>query len=128
MSSACSFCGIEDESLEYLFISYPIITTLWTDLIYWCNNINIQIASLSDTDKIFGLWKRKDDFLLLNHIVIITRQYFYYCRNNVLKPSLNVLLSRIKSIYQIESRIAKSNNKFAVLANKLGKYITYMNQ
>ena len=128
MSSACSFCGIEDESLEHLFISRPIITTLWTDLICWCNNINIQIASLSDTDKIFGLWKRKDDFLLLNHIVIITKQYIYYCRNNVLKPSLNVLLSRIKSIYQTEGRIAKSHNKFAVHANKWGKYITYMHQ
>ena len=61
------------ESLEHLFTSCPIITTLWTDLIDWCNNKNIEITSLCDIDKMFGLRKRKDDFLLLNHIVI------YYC-------------------------------------------------
>lgn len=127
-SSACSFCGTVDESLEHLFTSCPIVTTLWTDLIDWCNNRNIEITSLSDIDKMFGLWKRKDDFLLLNHIVIIAKQYIYYCRNNTLKPSFNVLLSRLNSIYQLESRIAKSNNKLAVHVIKWGKYITHINQ
>ena len=49
-SSACSFCGTVDESLEHLFVSCPIITTRWNDLICWCRSINIKIDSLGALD------------------------------------------------------------------------------
>ena len=113
-SSQCSFCGTVDESLEHLFVSCSIITTLWNDLICWCRGKSIQIDSLCALDILFSLWKRKDDFLLLNHVIIIAKQYIYYCRNNVLNPSFSVLLSKIDSVYDIESRIASLNNKLSI--------------
>ena len=54
-SSMCSFCNAEAESLEHLFLSCPIINPLWANLIVWCNSKNIQIKSLSDVDKMFGI-------------------------------------------------------------------------
>ena len=98
-SSKCSFCGTVDESLEHLFVSCPIIKTFWNDLICWCRAINIQIDSLCALDILFGLWKRKDDFLLLNHVIIIAKQYIYYCRNNVFKSVL--LCSFIKTRFSL---------------------------
>ena len=74
-SSQCSFCGTVDESLEHLFVSCPINATLWNDLICFCRGISIQTDSLCALDILFGLWKRKDDFLLLNHVIIIAKQY-----------------------------------------------------
>ena len=64
----CSFCNAEAESLEHLFLSCPIINPLWANLIVWCNSKNIQIKSLSDVDKMFGIWTRKEDTLILNHL------------------------------------------------------------
>ena len=122
-SSMCSFCNAEAESLEHLFLSCPIINPLWANLIVWCNSKNIQIKSLSDVDKMFGIWTRKEDTLILNHLILITKQYIYYCRNSTAKPSFRVLLSKVESIYQLESWIAKSNNKLNVHLLKWGKYI-----
>ena len=121
----CSFCNAEAESLEHLFQSCPIINPLWANLIVWCNSKNIQIKSLSDVDKMFGIWTRKEDTLILNHLILITKQYtcIYYCRNSTAKPSFRVLLSKVESIYQLESWIAKSNNKLNVHLLKWGKYI-----
>ena len=96
-SSMCSFCNAEAESLEHLFLSCPIINPLWVNLIVWCNSKNIQIKSLSDVDKMFGIWTRKEDTLILNNLILITKQYIYmyYCRNSTAKPSFRVLLSKV---------------------------------
>ena len=120
-SSACSFCGTVDESLEHHFVSCAIITTFWSDLICWCRSINIKIDSLGALDILLGLWKRKDDFLLLNHI--IAKQYIYYCRNNLLKPSFTVLLSKIDSLHNNENRISSLNKKLVTHSSKWDKYI-----
>ena len=113
-SIECSFCGTMDESLEHLFVSCPIITTLWNDFICWCRGINIQIDSLCVLDLLFGLW---------NHVIIIAKQYIYYFRNNVLNPPFSVLLLKIDSIYDFESRIASLNNKLSIHSLKWGKYV-----
>ena len=103
----------------YSFQGYPteyIVTclftaTLWEKLVIWCNNINIKVRSLSAADIIFGDWQRKEDFLLLNHIILIAKRYIYYCRINNSKPFFNVLKVRIKSVYLLEYQISKRKNK-----------------
>ena len=110
-SSACSFCGVNDESLEHLFVTCLFTATLWEKLVIWCNNINIKVKSLSAADIIFGDWQRKEDFLLLNHIILIAKRYIYYCRINNSKPLFNVLKVRIKSVYLLEYQILKGRTK-----------------
>ena len=34
---------------------------------------------MSDIDKLFGNCKQKEDFLLLNHLIIIAKHYLYEC-------------------------------------------------
>ena len=120
-SSLCTFCGMLDESLEHLFVTCHFTTLLWKDLIAWCSGRQIKVESLSAANIIFGDWQRKDCFLLLNHIILIAKQYIYYCSSNNLKPLFYVLLQRIKFVYQLESRIAKWNNNWQVHSIKWGK-------
>ena len=110
-SSACSFCGVNDESLEHLFVTCLFTATLWEKLVIWCNNINVKVESLSTVDIIFGDWQRKENFLLLNHIMLIAKQYIYYCRINNSKLLFNVLLVRIKSVYLLECQISTWKSK-----------------
>ena len=70
-----------DESLKHLLI-WPTLKLFWKDQIIWYNSKNIRIQSLSDVDKILGLWSRNEDSLLLNHLIIILKQYTCYFRNN----------------------------------------------
>ena len=119
-SSLCTFCGMLDESLEHLFLTCHFTTLLWKELIAWCSRRQIKVESLSAANIIFGDWQRKDCFLLLNHIILIAKQYIYYCRSNNL-PLFYVLLQRIKFVYQLESKIAKWNNNWQVHSIKWGK-------
>ena len=120
-SSACSFCGVADESLEHLFVTCHFTATLWEELIIWCNNKNIKVQLLSIVDIFFGDWQRKDDLVLLNHIILIAKQYIYYCRINNSKPLFNVLLVRIKSVYLLECQISKRKTKKQAHSLKWGK-------
>ena len=71
--------------------------------------------------------RESEDLLLFNHLMIILKQYICYCRNKALKPSFQVLSSKIDSIFQLESRIAKSRHKLGVNLMKWGKYILIVN-
>ena len=42
-SSACSFCGTTDESLEHPLVTCQFTEIMWEDLISWCNNQNIKL-------------------------------------------------------------------------------------
>ena len=46
-----------------------------------------------------------------------------YCTKNVLNPSFPVLLLKMDSVYDIESRIASLNNKLRIESVKWGKCI-----
>ena len=94
---------------------------LWKELIAWCNGRQIRVESLSAVNIIFGDWQRKDCFLLLNHIILIAKQYVYSCRSNSLKPLFHVLLQRVKFVYQLECKIAKWNNSWQVHSIKWSK-------
>ena len=120
-SAACSFCGVMEESLEHLLVTCHFTATLWKELLVWCNGRDINIETLSAVDILFGDWQRKDCFLLFNHIILIAKQYVYYCRTKNLKPLFNVLLLRIKSVYQLECKIVKWKNKWQVHSSKWSK-------
>ena len=71
--------------------------------------MDINVEALSEMDKIFGLWKRKTIFHLLNDLLILAKQHIYFCRNKGYPPSLNTYLAKVALIYQIETTIAESN-------------------
>ena len=58
-SFLCTFCERESESIEHLLIECDYSNNFWQDLINWFSMIDIKVDALSETDKIFGLWKRE---------------------------------------------------------------------
>ena len=70
-SPLSAFCGAESESLEHLLITCPFTNDFWLDFICWCRNVNIILDGLFNIDKLFGICNREEDFLLLNHLLII---------------------------------------------------------
>ena len=65
-TALCTFCGGESEPLSiHSFIPCCITERFWLEFIHWCNNIHTELGKLSEVDKLFGIWDRKADFLLL---------------------------------------------------------------
>ena len=120
-SSACSFCGEADESLEHLFVTCHYTKKFWAEVIKWMGNQDIEIEPLSNKDIMFGIMDCNRD-LFVNHILLIAKKYIYSCRCNKTKPSIMVLNARIKMIHQLEMMVAKSCSKLPFHLKKWGKF------
>jgi len=80
---ACFFCGDMDESLEHLITSCHYSKTVRAEVIKWLDKQGNKVAHLSDKDIMFGI-VRCDDELFVNHVLLVDKQYLYYCRQKVL--------------------------------------------
>ena len=132
--------GAEDERSHYcyfylllffwhlkptLFITCSYATSFWLDFICWCKKINIDLEELSNTDILLGIWQRKDDFLLLNHLVILAKQYIYDCRQKGTHPSFRIFTNKINYVYRLEWQITRSNKNESSHKLKWKKYRLY---
>ena len=107
--------------LGAFFISCRYTKDFWAEVIQWFDNQGVKIKHLSEKDIMFGILRCEDE-LLINHILIIAKQYLYSCRQNKSLPSIKVLNLKIKTIHQLETMIAKSNNKLKAHNMKWDKY------
>ena len=122
-SPLCTFCDADSKSLEHLLITCPFTNDFWLDFICWCRNANIAVDELSKIDKLFGIWKREEDFLLLNHLLIVAKKYIYECRKNSTRPSFRVFCKTLAYVHRLELQVMKSNNKESSHNLKWRKYI-----
>ena len=109
------------ESFEHCFISCHYLKNFWAEVIKWLDNQEVKIGQFYDKDLLFGILKCEDE-LFVNLILITAKQYLYSCRRNKSFPSIKVFNSKIKMIYQLETMIAKSNDKLKAHNMKWGKY------
>ena len=109
-SPACSFCGETDESLEHLFVSCHYTREFWTEVIKWFSDFNTNINQLSNKNTMLGILDCKD-FLFVNHILLIVKRHICNCRIVETRPSFRVFIAKVKVVYQLETKIAKSLDK-----------------
>jgi len=120
-SPACSFCGKADESLEHIFSTCHYTEKFRGDVIKWMDQQSIQIKSFSLKDIMLGITDEED--LFINHILLIAKKHMYWCRFIKVKPLIITFKAQVKKIYQLETSVAKSSNKWPIHAKKWGKYI-----
>ena len=70
-SDKCVFCQTEVESIEHLLFSCKISSVFWKHVLFWLRDINIIVENLKEGDIIFGKFDVGDDFLLVNHILLL---------------------------------------------------------
>lgn len=111
-SPMCSFCGKSDESLEHLFIHCEITCNFWLSVTNWLERHGMFLHDLSAADITFGLVRK--EYILINHVILLAKQIIYQCRCLNIKPSLILLIAKIKYTYKLESLIAKRQNSLDI--------------
>ena len=101
-SPLCTFCKTEIESPEHLFFFCDITKKFWQMFSSWLSEQNIVIPSITIEKIIFGLFDITEDYIILNHLILLAKFYIYKCKLNITYPSLKVFLAKIKATYQIE--------------------------
>ena len=84
--------------------------------------MNISLRDLSDSDILFGFWQRKEDYLFINHMLVLAKQHIYECRNKCTYPSFTIFLNKVSYVHQLEKKLMNSNNKVADQESKWEKF------
>ena len=107
--------------LNIFFLSCHYSKNFWAEVIKWLEDHKVKIENLSNKDILFGTFGCKDK-IFVNHILLLAKQYLYSCRQNKYSPSIRVLNSKIKTVFLIETMIARSDNKLETHNMKWRKY------
>ena len=63
-----------------------------------------------------------EDELFVNLLILIAKQYLYFCRCRKTFPIFKVFISRLKKIQNLELVIAKSKSKLSLYTAKWSKF------
>ena len=106
-SDKCAFCQTEVESIEHLLFSYRISSNFWKHVLSWLRDNNIIVENLKEEDVIFDKFVVGDDFLLVNHVLLLRKYYIYSQKCQKGMPSFQGFIARTRRIYNIELYIAR---------------------
>jgi len=93
-------------SIYCIFVSRQ---DFFEELLSWlANEFNISF-NVTLLDILFGKFDIGKDFLIINHILVLSKFFIYKCKYSNLTPSLTVFKAKLKAIYKLELYIAKKN-------------------
>ena len=96
----CSYCRLQDETINHIFVEYKFAIKLWSDLRHYCERSFVISQSAT-----FGFFEVDPDLvILLNHILILYKYYIYSSRDSS-KLSSKALSNNIKKGFFLEKKI-----------------------
>ena len=120
-SPFCSFCKAEDETCIHLFYRCRKTSSLQRQLQEFFSAA-LNFPSISPQSAIFGfLDDALEHKLLINHILLIFKNYLYKARENK-DLNFNILKNYLTKIRDLEANLKASdkyNKKWAVISNIL---------
>ena len=122
----CSFCQLQDETINHLFVECNYSKNLWRDLkTYYQPSFSLPL--LRPQSATFGFFDiDPHSSLLLNHILLLYKYYIYYSRDSA-KLSLVALTRSIKKISVMEKRFSFGNEKKSKALNKNWRNMMLLN-
>ena len=118
-----SFCKQEVESLEHLLYYCDVTETFWEAFCSWLGEFKINWYHFTITEILFGVLDVDDDWIILNHLMLIPKYYIYMCKLKKVYPSLRVYKAKIRAVYQVRKKIATRRNK---LTKHYGKWERFL--
>ena len=76
-SPLCTFCPEVAESVEHLLFSCKISSEFWKHVLSWLRNNSVFVGTIDESDLILGKFDIVNDFILINHILLLGKHYIY---------------------------------------------------
>ena len=107
MSPLCSFCQKESETTEHALFSCPLIRIFWDQVFSW-----LDVPRQKECETLTGVkLPDKENGLACNFALLVARHFIYECKLKGEIPSLQRFLISLNAYYEIESFIARKNNR-----------------
>ena len=111
-------------SIYFFPTKYPLF--FWKHVLSRLRDNNIIDENLKEEDIIFGKFDVGDDFLLVNHILLLGKYYIYSQKSQKGMPSLQGFIARTRRVYNIELYIARKRGTLNKHLSKWEKLINIM--
>ena len=108
-SKLCTFCNEDLETVEHLFFECIFSQLFWNKVknLFYEKNIYQEPLSLNS---VFIGDTRKESPTIVNHIIILGKQFIYKSKLQETIPRYNALKLEIDYTYQTEEYIAMKNS------------------
>ena len=126
-SPNCTFCNEEPESLEHLLSRCKVSSEFWKQVLSWLKENNMVIESFNEIDLFLGIFEETEDFLIINHVMLLGKYYIYVRKCLGSLPSLRGFIARIRRVYNIELHIARERDKLTTHLKKWEKLVVALN-
>ena len=95
-------------------------------MLSWLAILKNERVYFSLIDVLFGKFDIVEDFIVINHILLLAKFYIYRSKLNNTKPSLEVFKAKLKATLDTEFVIAKRNGKLAQHYKKWESFISVL--
>ena len=85
------------------------------------------IESFNEIDLFLGIFEETEDFLIINHVMLLGKYYIYVRKCLGSLPSLRGFIARIRRVYNIELHIARERDKLTTHFKKWEKLVVALN-
>ena len=109
-----------------IYFSYKISSVFWKHVLSRLRDNNIIDENLKEEDIIFGKFDVGDDFLLVNHILLLGKYYIYSQKCQKGMPSLQGFIARTRRFYNNKLYIARKRGTLNKHLRKWEKLINVM--
>ena len=122
-SPRCSYCFIQNETIEHLFCHCTVAITFYRQIQEWANNLfNIVLPEPTPCILLYGVVPWTKDNAFVNHIILIYKQILYFKRDMKIDHFMPLFVNKFNESYQIEEYIAHSKNKLLIHNSKWKQY------
>ena len=73
-------CGSSVETSQHLLTQCSTVQTLWSSVLEWIKEKNNQNYVLGEVNKLFGYLHQDQNFLPMNFILLLTKEYIFLVR------------------------------------------------
>ena len=121
-SPRCTFCKSAIELLEHPFYKGEITRSFWVALRSWLMECNISLEPLSVVKVLFGIFNAGEDFVIVNHLILVATFYICRCKLNGVKPAMRVIKKKSEQyiIQKVEQHLCRiRQNSMTINGKKL---------
>ena len=112
-SNLCTFCKLEAETIEHLFVDCPYVKEIWDaveDMLL--DRYNIPIT-LNKTNILFGKFNTCNTYKVENLLILIIKHYIFTCKYKSKKLNTDALLNVITERFYVEKYLLLRNGEYA---------------
>ena len=107
----CSFCSLERESIEHLFVDCIYTSNFWQTMLTCLKNINLvdRNMKLEKDFILLGSTKHNNVNKVLYYVFLVAKFYVYKCRCEGSLPNMFAFRNYLHDKYCVEKYIAMKN-------------------